>query len=148
MAKRYGVLGTIDLLQVGGVQFVDLDNLLVFHGIFGGNGYSTYRLMNGTAGYQVTALKELHIRAARILVTTNNGLFGYGDTDVGLNSLSAPTNPVYSGGSSTGANFNGSDTNWNTSEFPVFFNVPASKYPFSYTTGGSNVFLFGYEFNA
>jgi hypothetical protein len=52
------------------------------------------------------------------------------------------------GGSSTGANFNGSDTNWNTSEFPVFFNVPASKYPFSYTTGGSNVFLFGYEFNA
>ncbi len=154
MAKRYGVLGTIETLQIGSQgygfhHFVDVETLLVLGVGVGGNGFGTYRDHNGSAGYAVTALKTLQLKAlsARELVNTSKAVqVGYGDTDVGLNSLSPPTNPVYTFGGSLTAN--------NTAllfllaatqnSVPIRFDVPAGKYPFQECANASTT-VYGYE---
>ena len=154
MAKRYGILGTIETLQIGSadygfVTFVDLENLLTLGTGCGGNGFSTYRNHNASAGYTVTALKTLQLKAlsVRELSNVNKAIqVGYGDTDVGLNSLTPPTNPVYCFGGSLTANniallFLGAATQRSA---PIRFDVIAGKYPFNEGAGSSGT-IYGYE---
>ncbi len=156
MAQPISNLGTIPTLSVGGRVFTDLTTLIV---LAGGNltinRYSTLRKPNGTAGYQVTVGKTLRIDACRIWTTSTGGLCNvgllYGDTDVGLDSASAPTTAVsYGGSSSVYVGFQGTAASGVESQAPAeitpFFSVVAQKYAAMLSDrAATNMTAFGYE---
>lgn len=155
MSIPIGTLGNIDVLQIGssdyGYQtFVDMDNLITIGAGMGGNGFSTLRLPNGTAGYPVTTGKTLKLRAMSIREPNASNKIvqiGYGNTDVGFNSVSAPTTPVYCFGDSyaSGGVSQLVVTTANIKSAPIRFDVLATKYPFAESTGGCAVSAYGYE---
>lgn len=154
MATRaIGTLGTIDSITVGGRVFTDLTNLIILHaGLSTGGDFSTFRKASGSAGYQVTAGKTLHIYALDAWANATNVqssiILLYGDTDVGQTSGSGPTNPVYLAGSTT---YQIADYNNGTGGGIVYkasaldFPIPSTKYV-AYLSGNlSSVVLYGYE---
>lgn len=153
MAKPIGTLGTVDTINVGGRIFTDLTTALIMAVTqVGANTFGTFRKTQGTAGYQVTTGKTLTIHAVQLICNaggnyTTGGL-GYGDTDIGLNSAAAPTNPIYIGGS-TGiqpfaASALASGGYQNVGQYPCNFTVPALKYPL-WNGPQSQAMIFGYE---
>lgn len=119
-------------------------------------GYSTLAAPTSTsgAGYQVTAGKTLHIIAAKILMQTlPSGAIlkvGYGDTDVGIGSASAPTSPKYYGGYANNGFIAGIGYGQASdifAEVAIDFSVPAGKYPFLVADAGSYFYarLWGIE---
>lgn len=133
-----GTLGVADKLTVGGRDIYDLTNLIrlvCYTGTANTNG--TFRLQNGSAGYQVTALKTLTIVALR-LQTYSAAINPLGfqlvqtDNDVGFASGTAFTNPVYEGRDSGLFPYTinvGSATNITYfNDFPTNFTVAAGKY--------------------
>lgn len=145
-----GTLGNVPTMKVGSqtrgwYTFVDIASLIVIGISTGGNGFGTLRAPNGTSGYPVTTAKTLKIYAADAseLVAVGKPVgIGYGDTDVGDNSLSAPTTPIYMYGISNTALF--ILTANAEKAAPTRFDVPASKYVFINAT--SVLFnAFGYE---
>jgi len=155
MAKAIGTLGTIDTLTVGGRTFTDLTNLIILYGLVSTAGrHTTLRLPNASSGYQVTSGKTFKIEA--IFASTSSASAGpvmpfYGDTDVGLDSASAPTNPVYIGGNNNPqAIALAGNTSGNlvlSNPIPgMNFSVPAGKYPCVYAGATSSlVAVYGYE---
>ncbi len=118
-------------LTVANHLFADVANLKVLHAAFttGGSG-GTFRSGNGTSGYAVTALKTLRIRALKILprsAATGDIYFCQTDNDVGIDSGTAFTNPVYLGGAAT-MFINPPATIGATFEVAVNFTVAAGKY--------------------
>ncbi len=109
MAKPIGTLGTIDTLTVGGRVFTDLVNIIVLGGYITTNTNSCLRKSNGAAGYAVTSGKTLTISAVRaqsgVTLSATEGVSGFSlaqaDVDVGLDSASALTNPVYDRGTAS-----------------------------------------------
>lgn len=141
-------------LQVAGFTFIDLTTLLALGAQYSGAGnrWSTWRRMNttGTSGYQTTNGKTLTVRAGRTAVQSTAiypHSFMYGDTDVGSNSGSAPTNPKYQVGDSSFGVITTVATGWY--EFVCFdFAAPSQKYGGFYNAGGANAahhIVYGYE---
>lgn len=146
-------------LQVGGRVFTDLTNLIVLGTRADGGQFGTFRDLNTNAGYQVTTGKTLTIHAARMIprdggITTHGNIF-YGGNDVGLNSASAPTTPVYPIGDSSfivlkallGTTGVPSDRTLEASNALNWdFQVPQSMYPQFTVTGSSALCIaYGYE---
>lgn len=158
MATPIGTLGTIPSLTVGGQVFTDLTTLIVLYGsVATTTRYTTLRKPGATSGYQVTTGKTMTIRAAKINYITPTGSptinFLYGDTDVGINSASAPTNPVYLGGDSSsscgvlGGTSGASSGPATYGESSPFFPVVALKYSamFLNVTATVNILAYAYE---
>jgi hypothetical protein len=141
------VPGVRPVLEIGGRLFTNLTTLKIIHGWTNANNYTTLRACNATAGYQVTVSKSLYVYAMRITVLTAGASTGfyalYGDTDVGLNSVAAPTTPVYSGGSTS--QYIGSGAAVGTSEVNSDFFIAAQKYPCFHADVSSVAFFYGYE---
>lgn len=147
----------VQSLQVAGLiitNFVNFKVVGISSTSAGGTRYATARALGGTAGYQVPGGDQFRIVAARITGDSNPDWgIGYGDTDVGFNSASAPTTPVYIFGTSDAVFY--STTAGGPSEVAFAepedttggFIVPASKYPFIVENAGTAFagFLFGYE---
>ncbi len=155
MAKPIGTLGTIETLTIGGYVFTNIAGLIVLASKGTTNGNCTLRKMNppGSAGYAVTSGKTLTIYAISMLsnAAMTNSLL-YADNDVGLDTATSFTNPVYFGsGSATAVTMfvvPTSQTGINgPMQFAPVFSVPATKYPAIVTnTGNTNsVTAYGYE---
>lgn len=152
MAKPIGTIGAIPTLQVGGAVFTDLANLITLAVQISSSSNGTFRnaKTGATAGYAVTASTTLNIRALRALPnSTSAGTFVllYGDTDLGFNSGSAFSNPVYYGGSSgmVAIVFPPNNAATPYAECTVNFNVPAAKYPGAINSSGGFLWAYGYE---
>lgn len=148
-----GTLGNVvPTLTVGGRVFTDLDNLKMLVGnIDRGNGVATLRDVNSSSGYQVPGGKTFKVAAVRIVYSGYiSGIeIGYGDNDVGMGSVSQPTNVVFPGGSQNNFAIVGKDTN-SQYEAPFQIDIPTGKYPCfgSLATGSSaqaSVIVYGYE---
>jgi hypothetical protein len=114
--------------------------------------YTTCRKPSDSAGYQVTTGKTFSIVAVtyNVLVAAAAGgmTLLYGDTDVGIDSASAPTNAVLPAGFTVGnvvVPFLSNTTG--TFHTAYNFTVPALKYPAIYAIGAGQaaVQVWGYE---
>lgn len=155
MATPIGTLGTVETLTVGGFTFVSprTSGLLVLYGKVHTNTNTTFRkIASGvTSGYAVTTGKTLTIYALKGIngaTSAQNMELAQSDNDVGLDSATALTNPVYLGG---GTGDNGSlqfaATSGVITEYPVFFQVAALKYLSGAGTAATDYrwFAYGYE---
>lgn len=142
-------------LTIGGRVFTDVSSsLIVLYGNSVGGGALTncgLRLGNGTAAYQVTAGKTLQIRAVKIMTSVtaaNSGCtFLYCDNDIGYRSNTAPTNPIYFGGSVSNFMGDGPFVAGQFTESAINFNIPATKFA-GIITNGAGVYyyqFYGYE---
>lgn len=142
-----------DTVVVGGFTF-DINDprlkILTGHMTTADN-FSTLREGDGTP-YEVPGGKKytmLAIKAAQVLGTAVGAdvTVGYGDTNVDVNSGSAPTFPKYIGGDAQiGVLGLGSDDQRNQKE-PFFFVVPAAKFPFvrNHNNVSCSFHVWGYE---
>lgn len=156
MAKPIGTIGNVDSLTVGGVTFVDLTNLIVVGAAWQnstGTKSSTLRKPGGTAGYQVTSGKTLTLRAWHMAwhdvtaAANDSVIFLYSDNDIGFDSATAFTNPVYMFGTSSRSTANHAVVA-NTQDGPLFFPVAATKYAGlspNVTNVSGSILAFGYE---
>lgn len=136
-------------LTVGGRTFTESEitafesgttGVILYGTLTGSNKYATFRKQDSSSGFQVPAGKTLTIVAIRIWCETASVVFGtqvlYGDNDVGINTATQPTTPVYiGGGSSTNTAFipAGQTPNNSFAETSLNFSVPQNKYPAVFT---------------
>lgn len=155
MAKQIGSLGTVDQVTIGPRTFTDLTNLIPVYGFTEGtNTNSTFRKANTASSYAPSAVTYV-IKAVQIMnMDGSQNTFislGYCDNDLGQDSATAPTNPVYwFTNSTTVCNIGPTTTNTPSlvNQIPINFTVPAGKFPFYKGAGGAQVervILFGYE---
>ncbi len=150
MAKAIGTLGTIPTLEIGGVTFTDLTNLKRLAIYVSGTNNSTFQVPAATSGYQVTVGMTLTIRAAKLYqntTTQSQVKFAQSDNDVGINTTTALTNPVYFVNSSS-AIFGSSTTAGTQVEMELFMPIAAQKYftvDANNASGDAIVTAFGYE---
>lgn len=138
-------------LQVGGMTFTDLKNLIVLHGRFTGTNRATLRRPNTTSGYAVPANHQLRLLAAKITVaatgTNTIATLGYADNDIGFNAATLFANAVQMGETNEAAQafLKTSLTNPQTNE--CNFVVPASKYVYCTNNGTViNAFVTAYGY--
>jgi hypothetical protein len=127
----------VPTMTVGGVNFTNLKNLIVLYMTCKGAAlyYSSGRLAGTSAGYAVPASKSLRVLAVRANVGTGGAgtyiIPMYSDNDLGAGTLTAPTNPIFLGGS--GPANSGflirTLTAGVTYEAPTNFVIPTGKYP-------------------
>jgi len=147
--------GAKESITVGGRVFTDLPNLILLQGFANTAGnITTPRAGGATAGYVVPSAKTLKIQAVRLVSSTNTisrAYLLYGDTDVGMDSGSLPTTPIYLAGGGISihslvagaANAVGlSGPGYN--EIACDWRIPTGKYPAVGISGGGVVYLFGY----
>lgn len=132
-------------ITVGGRVFTNIADLIILATVNSTNLYGTFRISSGSSGYQVTSGKTYTVYAIRLFSTTASAwvsqAVGYGDTDVGLNSGSPPTNNVQSFGTAIPSVAGTADA-----EAPMKFAIPAQKYPYIAGTGGTcTAVIYGYE---
>ncbi len=106
MAKPIGTLGTVDSLTVAGRVFSDMANLISLYTYTESNTKGTFRKSNGSAGYPVTTAKTLTLGAMRVIINAASSAvypiqLAQSDNDLGLDSSSSLTNPLYYAGAST-----------------------------------------------
>ncbi len=87
-------------ITIGGRVFTDLDNLLILSAVVIANTYATAKPNTFTStGYSVPTLTTFDTKAFEVIswdgASNGAAIPGYGDNDVGENSGSEPTNPVY-----------------------------------------------------
>ena len=145
--------GNIPSLIVGGRVFIDLDNLIILYGYAGANTACTPRKWNGSSGYTPSGSLKfvcLAVKCTSFSVTAARSQFGSGNTDVGMDSASLPTSPVYVAGSSAvqelASGVSGS-TGAGPYETAVYFEIPNGKFAFCNGTAGidRSYLLYGYE---
>lgn len=147
-------VGMIPTAEVSGdsggkVVFTDIENLIVLNTRLSdtGNRWSNFS-KDGNAVYQVTSGKIFHTLAFRIFSHANGDCnYGYGDTTLGgINSGSAPTNPIYLTSGTSGNGFLPVSAA-KTHVYPFNYQIAASKYPFMHNTGGFSIWgtAYGYE---
>lgn len=138
-------------MTVGGRVFTDLTTIISLCGYCSSNRQFTLRKPGVGSGYAVTTGKTLTIHAAKISCTSPAGFYGFecvqSDNDIGVDSATAFTNPVYQFGAATP--IMGLNTSSGASEMEygqIAFPVSALKYPGIYTNVGNiQVYAWGYE---
>ena len=134
---------------IGGRKFTDLTNLKTLYGYAAGGASKkcTFRTAVGD-GYQVPVAKKFVVCAVEFTGSAANSFcqLGYSDNNVGLDSATAFTNPVYPGGNiSAGALL--AATTHTPYQYSFYFEVIASKY-LGFTnpsTGDVYARVYGYE---
>lgn len=94
-----GSLGLIPHLNIGGLVFTDLTNLIVLSGsVSTSSNGATVRKLGTQTGYTPSGSNKFDVWGVRMVCkpddTTVNCRMYYADNDVGMNSATAPTNPV------------------------------------------------------
>lgn len=147
----------VPTLTVGGRVFTDLANLkILFASVTDAtNKNSSFRKDGTSAGYAVTSGKTLTVLAVRLYsgaVTVGNANLGfilYSDNDVGLNSATSFTNPVFSTGTGAGSALwsQGGTVLTMPLEAALSFAVPTGKFIGWQNNGTAlqTAVLFGYE---
>jgi hypothetical protein len=110
------------------------------------NVYSGFRKSTGSGGFQIPAGKKFVIKAIRIKADSTNAdcRISYGDTDVGINSGSPPTNVVHEFGGTFTAYSVSSEANITAdAQFTSIFEVPAGKYLTGFATNGVSIWAYG-----
>ena len=140
-------------LTIGGLVLTDLENLITLVGATAAAGANTvlsFRLPNGTAGYTVPANKKFVAKAVKIWTRDATVMFPilfYCDNDLGMGSTTAPTNPVYMGGSSNATFTTVLTVGGNIELSQLNFEIPVGKY-ISLSDGaagaGLSCLLYGY----
>lgn len=126
----------------------ELSNVVILVGRVTTSGRcTTLRAVNGSGGtgYVVPAGKTLTIYQIAVIcdVRTAQAAVLYADTDVGVNSAAAGTNPVYAGADSTPINIASAQDGPQGNPL-IKFQVPTGKYPAVVCTGTSvSVVAFG-----
>lgn len=124
-------------LTIGGRTFTDLDNLIILTCYSAATGGGTFRAQGSSSGYQVTSGKTLRVLAVKSTSGTSTAtptyLLAQSDNDIGLNSATALTNPVYHNGSSASLSM---AAGYHTNEQAIRFDVASGKY--LSLTGASN----------
>lgn len=97
---------TVPTLTACGRVFTDLTNLIILYGsVVTAGHWTTLRKAGATSGYTPSGSKAFKTVCVTGACDTNSANCGmrlvYGDTDVGLDGASAPTNPKYIAGDST-----------------------------------------------
>ena len=136
----------VNTYQIAGLS-LNLGRLKFLRGFNNGTKYSVPREGVATAGYEVPAGKIFRVYAIKIIHSGNaaatNMAPGYGDNDVGLDDAGGPANPVEMADSSAiirATLSNGGLEGIN--EFPLFFDIPAGKFPFFYSSEATIVTSF------
>lgn len=153
MAKPIGTLGTIPTLTIGGRVFTDLTTIKMLYARQGGDVRSSFRLANGTSGYAVTGGTTLTVYAVAIIPNDSSTIgfqLAYSDNDVGSDTNTAFTNPVYWMGASNALHqvaAVGSGMPEAVRSFALNFQVLAAKYPGLQisTAARFSMILYGYE---
>lgn len=147
------VITGIPTVTVGGRVFTDTTNLIMLVCANQNTNGCTFRKPGSSTGYLVPVGKTFKAQALQLNVTVgaSNSLMsvGYADNDVGVNTSTAPTNPVYAAGNSLASGF----FNLNLTGAPLQvvlpdFLIPAQKYIYQVASGGTATYatvLFGYE---
>lgn len=137
-------LGLTPNITIGGYTFTNVGNLIVLQCYLSANNYSACRTGVATTSYQVTAGKSYFVLGVRIISTAANTQteLGYGDTDIGLSSVAAPTTYRNALAISSIGSIGG------TLEiaYAGTVSIPASKYPtVRFPLGNGSVIIYGYE---
>ena len=153
MANPISNLGTIPTITVGSRVFTDLTNLIILYGYAGTNTACTPRKWDGSSGYTPSGATKYVCHAVKCTsfsVTPARSQFGSASSDVGMDSGSLPSSPVYVAGSSAvqelASGVSGS-TGASPYETALYFEVPNTKYAFCNGTSGidRSYLLYGYE---
>lgn len=164
MAKPIGTMGLTRHIVVGGTV-LPTDGLIVLSGSEnngGGTTYSTLRDQFGSSGYTPSGSNRfLAMCAISVQQTSSGGTYiGYGDNDVGVGSLTVPTNAKYpanntqsglmsywSANTGDTAGAAGGATNNGFYYIPLGLIIPNAKYIFVRYAASTNwsIRLFGYE---
>lgn len=150
--------GVQPTITVGGRVFTDLARLKIlrcFASSDGSNNNCTFRDTAAPAGgYVVPASKTLRVQAYRMTtMIAGAGVFAslmYSNNDVGANSATAPTSPVYlMGGTITASSIVGSALAGGVVEGLLNFTVPTTKFVTTLSQGSVStsytIDIFGYE---
>lgn len=134
-------------LVVGGRVFTDLTNLITLMGQLTTAGRNTTMGRTGNTGYQITTAKTYTIEALVVAGATSNAiLVSYSDNNVGWNSATALTNPVYLANNNSGSYLRYSgNAPAGTDVWHPYFAVPASKYVNWSNSADSLGLCYGYE---
>lgn len=135
MARPIGTLGVIDTLTIGGRVLTDLTTLIVLAASYTSNSKATFRQAfpsAGSAGYAVTSAKTYTVAGIKFNANAATSLaLLYADNDVGFDSATAFTNPVYqASGNTTATNIFTPSASSNSTQIEIcpMFRVPAGKY--------------------
>lgn len=149
---QVGAVGITPSLTIGGRVFTDLTNLIILHGaVAAGQANCSLRKANGVAGYAVTAGKTLTIYACKGRSNTAANtkiILLYSDNDMGVDTATAPTNPVYIMGSTAnyGLTYSGGASVDQEQAHEINFQVPATKIPGVIMVSSVSYFrAYGYE---
>jgi len=149
--------GAREIVDIGGIV-IPVSNLHVIGGYTATSGRNTtLRIPTSSSGYQVPAsmkFKVMAIQASFPFSATSLGVdiqLGYADNDIGEDTTTALTNPVYTFGSqntqlfNAGGNSISGPNNIYTRVIGGTFEVPATKYTFigSTITQAKIVYIFG-----
>jgi len=122
-----------DSISIGGRTILNPNSKIWLYGKQGTNAGCTFRALGASSGYQVTAGKTLRVLALIGISNSATGTIGMllaqSDNDIGLDSATALTNPVYISGSAGNFWFQ-QDLTGDPSriEMPCNFTVAATKY--------------------
>ena len=128
---------------IDGRTYVPPPSIMLYCGGNGGAAWrSTCSRQGVTTGYLPSAGKVFRVKIirTRAISSANIGV-GYGDTDVGVSSASAPTNPIYSNGLSSTDDLSSLPTNTGVSwtDYNMDFVVPNGKYVFIEASAASQI---------
>lgn len=137
-----------DIIQLGERRITNVSSLIILGTYLVANGKATFRQPNGTSGYAVPGGQTLTIIGVQIHAAVGSsaqlGLV-YSDNDVGFNSTTAFTNPVYQFGDANFSFFRNPGVTANglapgmPQSFATYFQVPTGKYPgINHTGAGGN----------
>lgn len=91
---------TQETITVGGKVFTDLENLIQLHGILVSGGSCTLRKADSSSGYLPSGSNNFQVHAIQLFIAAcGEFVLLYSDNDMGVDTSTAPTNPVYPGGS-------------------------------------------------
>ena len=146
--RPIGSLGAIPTLQIAGSVFTDLTNIQVLWAYTVSQTRSVFKKINASTGYAVTTGKTLNVTGYMTFATSlTYFIFVSADSDIGFDTATAFTNPVYEVGGST-LGLYGNETTAAPLYKSTIFTVPALKY-MNYQSPGSNqvkIQAFGYEY--
>lgn len=108
-------IGSSEVVVIGGMIMPKSNLICLVAYMASGSKNATFRKTNGTAGYTPSGTKKFVTRAIEVnaAITAAAGgvdvMLSQGDTDLGMNSASAVSNPVYFGGHNSSYIFNAAE---------------------------------------
>lgn len=134
-------------LTIANRVFTVFTGLIRVHGVCGSNSNATFRKSASSSGYTPSGSTAFRLWAVKTICRTAAGVLpkiAYSDNDVGQDSASSLTNPVYVGGNSA-MDWPAGSAIGSASEYDCDFLVANTKY-LSFNSGANTRMMgWGYE---